>query len=164
MPGKLARMGHLDSLRARIGGLLTTGAGRRGIKKPATLSYGLEERPPAVVTWVSAAQHVGVCAIFMVYPLIIARQAMLPADELGNVLQLAFLVLAIATLLQALPRGPIGSRMLAPAIFTGVYLAPSLQAGKDRRPASGLGHDHLCGTGRDHSVPSMVAPASFHPT
>ncbi len=49
---------------------------------------------------------------------------------MGNVLQLAFLVLAITTLLQALPRGPIGSRMLAPAIFTGVYLAPSLQAAK----------------------------------
>src|SRR5689334_15304858 len=128
MPGKMASMSYLDSLRGMVGGLLTARVGRSEIKKPATLSYGLEELPPAVVTWVSAAQHVGVCAIFMVYPLIIARQAMLPADQLGNVLQLGFLALAIATLLQALPRGPIGSRMLAPANFTGVYLAPSLQA------------------------------------
>ncbi len=33
-------------------------------------------------------------------------------------------------LLQALPRGPVGSRFLAPSIFTGVYLAPSLLAVK----------------------------------
>ncbi len=130
MPGRLAPIGYFDSWRARIGRLVAPAAGRSGIKKPAALSYGLEERPPAVVTWVSAAQHVGVCAIFMVYPLIIARQAMLPADQLSNVLQLGFLVLAVAVLLQALPAGPIGSRMLAPAIFTGVYLAPSLQAVK----------------------------------
>ena len=33
-------------------------------------------------------------------------------------------------MLQALPRGPVGSRFLAPSIFTGVYLAPSLLAVK----------------------------------
>ena len=50
-------------------------------KKPATLSYGREEVPPAVVTWMSAVQHVGVIAIFLVYPLIIARQAGLTPDR-----------------------------------------------------------------------------------
>jgi len=40
------------------------------------------------------------------------------------------LALAVAALLQALPRGPVGSRFLAPSIFTGVYLAPSLLAAK----------------------------------
>jgi NCS2 family nucleobase:cation symporter-2 len=128
MPGRLADTGYFEGWRARIGGLLAAPSARVVAKKPASLSYGLEERAPAVVTWVSAAQHVGVCAIFMVYPLIIGRQANLPAEQLGNLLQLGFLVLAIAVLLQALPRGPVGSRMLAPAIFTGVYLAPSLQA------------------------------------
>ncbi len=80
--------------------------------------------------WISAIQHLGVCAIFMVYPLIIAYQANLPADEVTNLLQLGFIVLAISTLLQALPRGPVGSRFLAPSIYTGVYLAPSLLAVK----------------------------------
>jgi xanthine permease XanP len=99
-------------------------------KKPATLSYGREEVPPAVVTWMSAVQHVGVIAIFLVYPLIIARQAGLTPDETTNLLQLAIVVMAIAVVLQALPRGPVGSRFLAPSIFTGVYLAPSLLAVK----------------------------------
>ena len=99
-------------------------------KKPATLTYGLDETPPSVVTWISAIQHVGVIAIFMVYPLIIARQAGLAPDQITNMLQLGMLVLAIAVFLQALPRGPIGSRFLAPSIFTGVYLAPTLLAVK----------------------------------
>ena len=100
------------------------------MKKPATLAFGLEETPSASVIWISAIQHVGVCAIFMVYPLIIADQAKLPTNQVTNLLQLGFLVLAIATLLQALPRGPVGSRFLAPSIYTGVYLAPSLLAVK----------------------------------
>ena len=66
----------------------------------------------------------------MVYPLIVARQAGLSQDEIINMLQLGMLVLAFAVFLQALPRGPIGSRFLAPGIFTGVYLAPTLLAVK----------------------------------
>ena len=126
----LMRAGPQHELWTRISTLLTPPPGGAVVKKPAALSYGLEERPPAMVTWISALQHVGVCSIFMVYPLIIARQARLPAGQITNILQLGFLVLAIAALLQALPRGPIGSRLLAPTIFTGVYLAPSLLAVK----------------------------------
>jgi xanthine permease XanP len=114
----------------KLGALLARPPGDRIPTKPATLAYGLEELPPASVTWVSAVQQVGVCAIFMVYPLIIAREARLPADQIANILQLAFLVMAAAVLLQALPRGPIGSRLLAPSIFTGIYLAPALLAVK----------------------------------
>jgi len=118
------------SLATKVRALLATPAGAAVAKKPATLTYGLEELPPAMVTWISAVQHVGVAAIFMVYPLIVARQAGLTREQTTNILQLGFVVLAIATVLQALPRGPIGSRLLAPSIFTGVYLAPSLLAVK----------------------------------
>jgi len=99
-------------------------------KKPPALAFGAEERPPAAVTWISAVQHLGVLAIFLVYPLIVARQAGTPPDQITNMLQLCMIVLALAVFLQALPRGPVGSRFLAPSIFTGVYLAPSLLAAK----------------------------------
>jgi xanthine permease XanP len=121
-------MAFLGRLRSKVSALLVAPTGGAIAKKPATLAFGLEEPPPAVVTWISAVQHVGVCAIFTVYPLIVVHQAGLPADQITNILQLAFLALAVAVLLQALPRGPIGSRLLAPPIFTGVYLAPSLLA------------------------------------
>jgi xanthine permease XanP len=100
------------------------------MRKPANLVYGVEEAPPRMVVFVSAVQHVGVIAIFMVYPLIIGRQAGAPAEQLSNILRMAMLVLAAAVLLQALPRGPVGSKLLAPSIFTGVYLGPSMLAAK----------------------------------
>ncbi len=100
------------------------------MRKPANLVYGVEEAPPHLVTLISAIQHVGVIAIFMIYPLIIGREAGVSADVLSAMLRMGMLALAVAVLLQALPRGPVGSRFLAPSIFTGVYLAPSLLAAK----------------------------------
>ena len=100
------------------------------MRKPANLVYGVEEAPPHLVTLISAVQHVGVIAIFMIYPLIIGREAGVSADVLSAMLRMGMLALAVAVLLQALPRGPVGSRFLAPSIFTGVYLAPSLLAAK----------------------------------
>lgn len=43
------------------------------MKKPASLVYGSDEKPPIAIVIVSAIRHVGVIAIFMIYPLIIAR-------------------------------------------------------------------------------------------
>jgi len=100
------------------------------MRKPPNLVYGGDETPPAAITVISAVQHVGVMAIFLIYPLIVARAAGAPPDETVNILRLSMLALAVAVLLQALPRGPVGSRFLAPSIFTGVYLAPSLLAAK----------------------------------
>ena len=110
--------------------LWSTPADMAAKRKPPALSFGAEEQPGALVVWVSALQHLGVVSIFMVYPLILARLAGWSPAEITNMLQLGMLVLAIAVLLQALPRGPVGSRFLAPSIFTGVYLAPSLLAVK----------------------------------
>ena len=50
----------LRGARTRVGALLVPPAGDAIVKMPATLAYGLEELPPAVVTWISAVQHVGV--------------------------------------------------------------------------------------------------------
>jgi xanthine permease XanP len=119
-------MSYLASLRTKS----KIGTPHAAARKPAGLVYSSDETPPAAITIISAVQHVAVIAIFMIYPLIIARAAGAGADEIGTILRRAMLVLAVAALLQAVPRGPIGSRFLAPAIFTGVYLGPSLLAAK----------------------------------
>lgn len=100
------------------------------MKKPPQLVYATGEQPPLVITMVSAMQHVGVVGIFLIYPLIVGRTADASPQEIAAVLRLSMLVLAAGTVLQALPRGPIGSRLLAPSVYTGVYLAPSLLAAK----------------------------------
>jgi NCS2 family nucleobase:cation symporter-2 len=83
------------------------------MKKPANLVYGADEEPPIAITVVSAIQHVGVIAIFMIYPLIVAREAGAPPAEIAAILRMGMLALAVAVVLQAIPRGPVGSRFLA---------------------------------------------------
>jgi NCS2 family nucleobase:cation symporter-2 len=100
------------------------------MKKPANLVYGIDEEPPTAITVVSAIQHVGVIAMFMIYPLIVAREGGAPPAEIAAILRMGMLALAVAVAFQAIPRGPVGSRFLAPSIFTGVYLAPSVLAVK----------------------------------
>ena len=100
------------------------------MKKPPQLVYGTDEQPPPAITIVSAFQHVGVVGIFLIYPLIVGRAADASPQEIAAVLRLSMLVLAVGTVLQALPRGAVGSRLLAPSVFTGVYLAPALLAAK----------------------------------
>ena len=100
------------------------------VKKPAALIYGVEEPAPTQVIWFSALQQVAISAIYMIYPLILAHEAGLDTRQIINILQLGCIALGIAALLQSLPRGPVGSRLLAPSSFTGIYLASSLVAVK----------------------------------
>ena len=100
------------------------------LNKPANLVYGVEDTPPTQVKWFSAVQQVAILSIYMIYPLILARQAGLQTGEIINILQFGCVVLGIGTLLQAFPRGPVGSRLLAPSVFSGIYLASSMAAVK----------------------------------
>ena len=64
--------------------------------------HGVDERPPVMLTIVTAIQHVGVIAMFLIYPLVVSNQAKLGAEEVINILQMGMLVLAAAALLQGL--------------------------------------------------------------
>lgn len=97
-------------------------------RKPASMQYGVEEVPPAPVIAVTALQYVAVLAAFLVYPLIMAREAHVSADVVDSVLSWSMIVLAIGTAMQALPKGPLGSGYLAPSQMTAVYVSPSLEA------------------------------------
>jgi xanthine permease XanP len=97
-------------------------------RKPASMQYGVEEVPPTPVIAVTALQYVAVLAAFLVYPLIMAREAHVSADVADSVLSWSMIVLAIGTAMQALPKGPLGSGYLAPSQMTAVYVSPSLEA------------------------------------
>jgi NCS2 family nucleobase:cation symporter-2 len=100
------------------------------MKKPPSLLYGVDDRAPLTVTLLSGLQHAGVIAINLVYPVIVFRAAGAPADTITALLAVGFAVLGIATFLQAIPRGPVGSGYMCPATFTATYLAPSILAAK----------------------------------
>ena len=100
------------------------------MKKPPDIVHGLEETPPAVVTILCGVQHVGLIAINLVYPLLVFRVAETPAKAVVDLVGAGMLVIAAATLLQALRFGPLGSGFMCPATFTATYLGPSLIAAK----------------------------------
>jgi xanthine permease XanP len=97
-------------------------------RKPASLQFGVDDVPPTSVIIVNALQYVAVLAGFLVFPLIMTREAHVPADVADSVLSWSMIILAIGTTLQALPKGPIGSGYLAPSVMTAVYVSPSLEA------------------------------------
>jgi NCS2 family nucleobase:cation symporter-2 len=98
------------------------------MKKPRDLVYGVDDAPPLAVTLLSGLQHVGIIAIILVYPLLLAREAGLAKERVFDFLSVSMLMLGLAAVLQALPRGPVGSRFLCPPVFTAAYLGPSLTA------------------------------------
>lgn len=97
-------------------------------KKPISMRYLAGDVPPTSVTLINAFQYVAVTSSFLVFPLIIAREAHAPPMVVDSILSWSMLVLAIGTTLQALPKGPVGSGYLAPSVMTAVYVGPSLEA------------------------------------
>jgi xanthine permease XanP len=84
--------------------------------------------PPTAVTILNALQYVAVISSFLVFPLIMAREAHVSASVADGMLSWSMLVLAVGTTLQALPKGPVGSGYLAPSVMTAIYVGPSLEA------------------------------------
>lgn len=98
------------------------------MKKPANLIYGAEDVPPVGVTFVSGLQHVGLISIFLLFPLLVFRDAGLATAELNNVLSLSMLAMGVGACLSAVRMGPLGSGFLCPPVFSAFYLSPSLLA------------------------------------
>lgn len=97
-------------------------------KRPPDLIYGVSDVPPHYIALLSALQHIGLVTIFLIYPLLIAKEIGASVELSARMLSLALIALGIATLLQGLPRGPVGTGFLCPANHTAVYLAPSIAA------------------------------------
>ena len=90
------------------------------------MRYGADDRPPAAITWLAAAQFTGLIATFIVFPLVLLREAQVPPDTGAAVIALSFVVLGAATALQAAPG--IGPGFLLPMTFTAAYLVPAIAA------------------------------------
>lgn len=98
-----------------------------------SLRYDLGSHPPLAVLLPSVAQHMGLMAVTLVFPLLIAQAAGVDAAMQAHYVALSMLAMGMATLFQAwggrlfgLP--PIGSGFLLPSVFTAAYLPAALAA------------------------------------
>lgn len=100
------------------------------MKRPSSLIYSVNEVPPLSVTVLSGLQHVGLISIFLLFPLLVFREAGFSAEKLRDLLSLSMLALGTAAFLSALRFGPVGSGFLCVPVFSAFYLGPSFLAVK----------------------------------
>jgi NCS2 family nucleobase:cation symporter-2 len=125
-----SRTDVITGLNSRLQQLVGGHIGPANAKKPVSLIYGVNDRPPTIITLSNAVQQVGIIAINLVYPILIFRAANASAGASSDLLAVAMLVLAFGTFLQVLRLGPIGSGYMCPSTFTATYFAPSLLAAR----------------------------------
>ncbi len=100
----------------------------RPTQHPPQIEHGVEGRPGAAQAAALAAQQIGIQSIYLILPGLVGAQfGLLPLDVL-NFVGLSVAAIAIAGLLQALPRGPIGSGYPIASIPTPVFVAVYLSA------------------------------------
>ncbi len=136
---------------------------RTRMKKPSGIVYGVEDIPPTGITVLSGLQHVGLVSVILVFPLLVGREAGLSPEESLDLLSVSMLVLALGTVLQALPRGPVGARVLSPVVFTATYLTPAILAVKIGGPAAMAGMTLLGGLGEIALSRGLRALRPFFP-
>jgi xanthine permease XanP len=105
-------------------------AGEEAAKRPAYLLYGVEEYPPALVTVVLGVQHVFVISVGWIFVVVLVNGFGGTAAEAQSVIRLSMIASGVATILQAIPRGPVGSGYLCPFSCGPAYLSASILAGK----------------------------------
>lgn len=93
--------------------------------KPATLSYGVDDRPPLSHLMLLGLQYT--CMLFP-YLIIVVILSKVAAPHHPPALSAAFWALSIAILLQVFKKGPIGCGYLAPPVVSAIYFPSSLMA------------------------------------
>lgn len=86
------------------------------MRKPDSIIYGTEDRPPAPVVLMLATQQVIVLSMFLLAPVLVARVAKLPLDQASNFISLTTFGLGVSTLLQIRRWGPVGSGLMVTPI------------------------------------------------
>ncbi|MEM7445847.1 MAG: solute carrier family 23 protein [Pseudomonadota bacterium] len=97
-------------------------------KRPDDLIYAVDERPPFMTLLALGLQHAALLSIYLVMIVIVFRAANASHAATISAVSLGMVAIAIASVLQALRKGPIGSGYLAPPVFSAIYLGPSVMA------------------------------------
>lgn len=97
-------------------------------KRPRTLIYANDERPPAVALAILGLQHAALSVVLLIYAVLIGKGAGLAADEQQALVTGTLLACGIGALLQA-NRWRLGSGLLVIPIPQPMYVPIAIQAG-----------------------------------
>lgn len=99
-------------------------------RKPPNLIYDVDERPGAGTLFLLGLQHICLLAIAFIFPVLVVDAMGGPPEDARNLITMAMVATGIATVLQGLNRGPVGSGYLCPTLNGPAFLSASLLAGK----------------------------------
>jgi NCS2 family nucleobase:cation symporter-2 len=97
-------------------------------KKPANLIYGLDESPPLGTTLLLGLQHILALSSAFVYPVILLQETGILPEQAERMIHTSMIVMGIATILQTLRYGRIGSGYLCPERLGPAYIPASILA------------------------------------
>jgi NCS2 family nucleobase:cation symporter-2 len=96
--------------------------------RPTNLVYSVDERPPALVCLLNAAQHVAIIAPTLVYPILVMRAGGASEEAVVEIVSISLAAMGIGTALQSLVHPQIGSGYLLPFTGTAAYVPASIAA------------------------------------
>ena len=99
-------------------------------KKPANLIYGVDENPPLGTTVLLGLQHAFAMSIVLIFPVVLLEQTGGDLGQAQRLIDLSLIAMGVATILQSLRKGPLGSGYLCPQIIGPAYLSASILAVK----------------------------------
>lgn len=96
----------------------------------SSITYGVDDVPPARITWLNALQHISLSAVTLVFPRIVAEAAGADPETIIRYVSLAMVAMGIGTLIQAFGRFGIGSGYLLLGHCTILYVPFAVEAAK----------------------------------
>ncbi|MFH0878660.1 MAG: solute carrier family 23 protein [Lentisphaerota bacterium] len=99
-------------------------------KKPANLIYGVDDKPGWGASFLLGLQHTCVQSIAFIFPVVIIGVMGGTAEQARNLICMAMIASGVATILQGLNKGPVGSGYLCPLVNGPAFLSASLMAVK----------------------------------
>jgi xanthine permease XanP len=99
-------------------------------KKPANLIYGVDDKPPLGTTVLLGIQHVVVISVGWIFVVVIVTSIGGTEIQAASVIRISMIASGLATILQALTKGPVGSGYLCPFSSGPAYITASITGGK----------------------------------
>lgn len=98
------------------------------LSRPPGLEYSVDDKPPFFKLLLVSLQQVLLLMIPLIMVIIVVKQAQQSHHVMQSIVSLSMIALALAAVLQAQRKGPLGSGLLAPSVSSAIYLQASLTA------------------------------------
>ena len=98
-------------------------------QKPANLVYGVDDKPPLRIIIALAIQHVFFLTAGLIVTAMVTRAIGCPPELVQSIVCMSMLAGGIATIIQALNKGPVGSGYLCTAGIDPTFVSCSILAG-----------------------------------